>query len=400
MLKDKRILLAETDRALVEILKNLLLAMGTKVIVVSDSHGLVETASKEHPDLIIVDYDIPQIDGFNVTKVLKTDFLTSYIPLIVLIDRRQIRKKMLEIQQGIDDYIIKPPDPIDLEVRIEMALRRTEHQVHANALTKLPGSREIEKLVKDRLQGNHLFSFAYLDINNFKSYNDKYGYVQGDGLILQTAHIISSVVKRFGNKSDFVGHIGGDDFVVITNPDKEEVIAKEIIKSFDNLIPLHYNKEDRGKGYIRAEDRSGKTKNIPLMSICIAVINNKIRKIHNIIELTEIAFEIKRYLKTVTKSSYLIDRRSQDHGMYKRQENLALIHEQLKIHETQKSKYFKPLGQILLENQLITHEQLSEALKKHWLSSKRLGEVLINMGFINIEQLEKVLADLKNSVLI
>jgi hypothetical protein len=86
--------------------------------------------------------------------------------------------------------------------------------------------------------------------------------------------------------------------------------------------------------------------------------------------------------------------------MYKRQENLALIHEQLKIHQTQKSKYFKPLGQILLENQLITHEQLSEALKKHWLSSKRLGEVLINMGFINIEQLEKVLADLKNSVLI
>ncbi|HOX54479.1 MAG: diguanylate cyclase [Candidatus Omnitrophica bacterium] len=400
MLKDKRILLAETDHALVEILKTLLLAMGTKVTVVGDSHSLIETASKEHPDLIMVDCDVPQIDGFNVTKDLKTDFLTSYIPLIILIDKKQIRKKMLQIEQGIDDYIVKPPDPIDLEVRIDMALRRTEHQVHANALTKLPGSREIEKLIKEKLHGNHLFSFAYLDINNFKSFNDKYGYLKGDSLILQTAHIISSTVKRFGNKSDFVGHIGGDDFVIITNPEKEEIIAKEIIKSFDRLIPLHYNKEDRDKGFIRVEDRSGKARNIPLMSVCIAVINNKIRKIHNIIQLTEIAFEIKKYLKTVSKSSYLIDRRSQDHGMYKRQENLALIQEQLKIHQTQKSKYFKPLGQILLENQLITHEQLSEALKKHWLSSKRLGEVLINMGVINVEQLDKVLADFKNSVLV
>ena len=400
MLKDKKVLLAEMDPAMAEILRTLVLSMGAKVTVVSDGHSLVQSASGKHPDLIIVDSDIPEIDGFKVSKILKTDFLTSYIPLILLIEKKQIRKKMLEIEQGIDDYIVMPPDPIDLEIRMEMALRRTDHHVRANALTRLPGAKEIEKVVKEKIDSGCQFSFAYIDINSFKSFNDRYGYVKGDGVIMQSAHIISDVVKRFGNKNDFVAHIGGDDFVAITNPDKEEIICEEIIKAFDRLALLHYKKEDRQRGYVRMEDRSGKIKNVRLMSICVAVINNKVRDIKNMIQLTEIAFEIKRYLKTISKSSYLIDRRQQDSGKRKRQENMRLIREQLKVHREQNSKDFKPLGQLLLEDNIITEDQLNEALQKHWLSGELLGEILVGMGVIKSEQLDEILANRKNSVLV
>ena len=150
MLKDKKILLAEMDSSMAEILRSLLLSMETRVSVVSDGQSLVQMASSQHPDLIIIDSDIPATGGFKVSQILKADFLTSYIPVILLIDKKQIRKKMLEIEQGIDDYIVKPPDPIDLEIRIEMALRRTEHSMHANALTRLPGARDIEKVVNEK----------------------------------------------------------------------------------------------------------------------------------------------------------------------------------------------------------------------------------------------------------
>jgi len=392
MLKDKKILLAERDASLAEILTSLLLAMGTKVTVVSDAKALIEAATKKHPDLVIIDADIAEADSFKVGRILKSDFLTSYIPIIILIDKRQMRKKMLQIEQGIDDYIMKPPDPIDLEIRIDMALRRTEHHVHANALTKLPGSKEIEKLVRERLENKRAFSFAYLDINNFKSFNDKYGYVKGDDVIMQSAHIISDIVKTLGGKNDFMGHIGGDDFVVVTTPEEEEIICKGIIKDFDRIIPLHYNKDDRKRGYIRVKDRSGRTKNAPLMGICVAVINNTIREIKNIIQLTEITFEIKQYLKTIPESSYLIDRRSQDQGKRSRHDEIKFVRENLRVHQAPNSRNFKPLGQILLDKQKISESQLMQALQNHWLSGQRLGETMVSMGIISLTQLEEILA--------
>jgi diguanylate cyclase (GGDEF)-like protein len=392
MLDDKRILLAEPDTALADILRSLLLAMGTKVTLVSQGSSLIESAAKQHPDLVIIDSDISGIDAFKLSETLKSDFLTSYIPIILLIEKKQIRKKMLQVEQGIDDYIIKPPDPIDLEIRIEMAIRRTEHQVRANALTKLPGSREIEKVINERVKDNHLFSFFYIDINNFKSFNDKYGYVKGDDVIMQSAHIISDIVKTFGAKNDFVGHIGGDDFVVVTIPENEEIIAKGIIRDFDRLMPLHYAKDDQKRGYVRVKDRTGKIKNAPLMGISIAVINNRIRKIQNIIELTEIAFEIKKYLKTIAESSYLIDRRSKDQGKQSRQEEIDFVREHLKVHQAPKSRDFKPLGQILLERKIINEGQLLQALQNHWLSGQKLGETMVSMGIISLKQLEEILS--------
>ncbi len=248
MSKNKKILLVIEDQNLEKIITYLLKAWGYDVIHCPEGNLALSFAAQKYPDLIIVDSNLSKTDGLKLCKLLKYDFVTAYMPVVILIDKKQLRRNLLDIEEGVDDFLIKPPDPIDLEIRIALSLRNAEHQFHANALSKLPGNKSIEKILKSYLSQNRPFSFAYLDINNFKYFNDKYGYISGDSVILQTSKIITTAVKKLGNPDDFVGHIGGDDFIYLSTPEKEEVIAQECIDEFDRLVPLHYNTEDRKKG--------------------------------------------------------------------------------------------------------------------------------------------------------
>lgn len=387
--RKKKIVLAEGEAVIAEILPKLLTPIGYEVIVVSDGLAALETIKRELPDLIIVDDRLAKLDGFSLCKILKSDFITSYIPTIILIQKRQIRKRLLEIKEGIDDYIIKPPDPIDLQIRLEMALRRTDHQVHANSLTRLPGNKAIEAASRDKINSGELFSFMYLDIDHFKSFNDTYGYLRGDGVIMQTSRIIAEAVKKFGSTNDFVGHVGGDDFVAITTPEKEEAVAKEIIAEFNRLIPLHYNERDRTTGYLSVKDRRDQSVRAPLMGISIAIVNNKLRKISSILELTEIAFEIKQYIKAIPGSKFLTNRRHLD----KSPSNRGVAHGKEKTANVnaKSNPRLLPIGQMLLREKLIDEEQLTEALFEHWSSRQLLGQTLVKMGLLSEAQLGQAL---------
>src|SRR3989338_3957165 len=305
----KKVLLAEHEAGIAEIIQYLLKAWDYDIVAISKGSAVMDAVRREQPDIIIIDCGLPDMDGLKVSKVLKEDFLTAHIPIIILIDKKQIRKKMLEIEQGVDDYIANPPDPIDLEVRMELALRRTSHQLYANALTKLPVNKQIEKAIHSRMEEKKLFSVAYYDIDNFKSFNDKYGYMKGDIVIRHVAYITATTVKRYGNPHDFVGHIGGDDFVVVTTPDRDRLIASESILVFNRAIHFHYSKEDRERTCIVSKDRRGNVVNMPLMSISIAIANNKNFPIKNMVELMETVTEIKSYLKTLSGSNFLVNRR-------------------------------------------------------------------------------------------
>lgn len=375
-----KILLAEKDKSLNEILSMLLKSYKHDVVACNEPNDTLSVVKSESPDLILIDNKLQDKDGLEISKTIKDDFLTAYIPIIVLIDRKQVRKDLLEIEQGVDDYIIKPPDPIDLQIRIEMAVRRATHQFFANALTKLPGNRTIELSLKKVIQSDKVFSFGYVDIDRFKYFNDHYGYLKGDIVIIQTSQIISRIVKMYGNPDDFVGHIGGDDFVFITTPDKENQICLGIIKEFDRLMPYHYSKQDRQKGFIQTKDRQGKLGKMPLMSISIALINNKDIKIDSLIKLSEIASEIKGYLKTITGSKFLRNRRIENKGSISRAKQVNTIRERIKGIERNDTK--KPLGQLLLEANLINEESLSEALMRHWRTGLSLGKTLIAMGIV------------------
>ncbi|MBU1006689.1 MAG: response regulator [Candidatus Omnitrophica bacterium] len=374
---NKKVLLAEHEQKVTDILIYLLNAWDYEVIVAADGVTLLEMVRREHPDIIVIDCNLPKIDGFQVSKLLKEDFLTAHIPVIILIDKKQIRKKMLEIEQGVDDYIANPPDPIDLEIRMEMALRRTSHQLHANALTRLPGNRQIEKVIQAKISEGSFFSVAYYDIDNFKSFNDKYSYMKGDSIIRHTAYIISTTVKKYGNKDDFVGHIGGDDFVVVTTPDRDRLIASESIFRFSAQAPFHYSKEDRDLKYIIAKDRQGNITKTPLMSISVAIANNKGHKFKNIVEVMETITEIKKYLKTLPGSNFLVNRRGPSKKEFISAElsqprNKKLSQEEVFAH--------RPLGQILVESQIITLQQLDAALNKHWSTGQKIGQSVVDLG--------------------
>ncbi|MDD5005249.1 MAG: response regulator [Candidatus Omnitrophica bacterium] len=384
-----KILLAEKDESLIEILHMLLKSFKYEVAISRSADDTLSTIKEVSPDLILIDTNLSDADGLEVSKAIKEDFLTAYIPIIVLIDRRQVRRDLLEIEQGIDDYIIKPPDPIDLQIRIEMAVRRATHQFFANALTRLPGNRTIEIVLKKVIQSNDQFSFGYVDVDRFKYFNDHYGYLKGDVVIIQTSQIISRIVKEYGNKTDFVGHVGGDDFVFITTPDKEEVIAKEIIKEFDRLIPYHYSKEDRLRGYVETKDRQGKLSKIPLMDISIALVNNVNVKINSLVELSEIASEIKGHLKTIAGSKFLKNRRVENKGKTIRKKDADKTKGQIK--RTEKPHPKRPLGQLLLEANLINEETLEEALVRHWRSGQNLGQTLVRMGLVDQDDILNML---------
>lgn len=184
-----------------------------------------------------------------------------------------------------------------------------EMYLDASPLTRLPGGIAIENVLKKRIDGRQPLAFCVIDLDNFKSYNDRYGYAQGSELLKETAHIIESGVKAKGAADDFIGHIGGDDFVIITVPDRMRSISEEIIFKFDRRIPDFYDEADRKNGYIMGRTRQGAEMKFPLITISIAIVTNERRLIGGPLEASEVAAELKDYAKTIPKSIYVIDKR-------------------------------------------------------------------------------------------
>jgi diguanylate cyclase (GGDEF)-like protein len=179
----------------------------------------------------------------------------------------------------------------------------------ANPLTRLPGGIAIENVLKKRIKLTTPIAFCLVDLDHFKIFNDHYGYAKGNKVIRKTAEIIETTVSRDGTKNDFIGHIGGDDFVIITSIKNFKTICQSIIKTFDKTIVSFYDKEDVERGYIPAKSRAGKKKKFKVMTISIAVVTNKVRKFKHHIEVGEIAAELKNYAKSFPYSLFIVDRR-------------------------------------------------------------------------------------------
>jgi GGDEF domain-containing protein/CHASE3 domain sensor protein len=184
-----------------------------------------------------------------------------------------------------------------------------EMYLDASPLTRLPGGIAIENVLKKRIDARHPLAFCVIDLDNFKSYNDRYGYAQGSELIKETARIIESGVRARGAADDFIGHVGGDDFVIITVPERMRSICEDIITRFDRRIPDFYDENDRKNGYIMGKTRQGAEMKFPMVTISIAIVTNEHRLIASPLEASEIGAELKDYAKTIPKSIYVIDKR-------------------------------------------------------------------------------------------
>ncbi len=391
-MKDKKAILVVEDEPLLEkTFAHLLALWGYYPLTASTGAQALEIARQEPLDLVLMDNHLPDIEAFHLLKQFRKNLFTTNLPVIFLIEKKGFRRELMQKEAVPDDYLIKPVDPLDLRLRVEMVLHRTEHQLQANPLTRLPGGLTIEKEIERRLESHGPLSVCHLDIDHFKSFNDAYGYQQGNNVLHQVSRILVNTVQSFGNETDFVGHIGGDDFIILTTPDREEEICLHAIQEFDRLIPFHYNQEDLKKRHLSVRNRMGKTQRFPLMTLSIAAVNNAKRSLENTLRVSEIASEIKKFLKNRIPSSgsaYLTDRRGgESQGREARKAETAGLP---RIPELKNPS--KPLGQLLLESRLIQPHQLEEALRKHWRSGNRLGQTLLQMKLVDADTLGRLLS--------
>lgn len=229
---------------------------------------------------------------------------------------RKLNAATMQIAEGNFDYDpqIRNEDEIGSLaasfVHMGKRLKKLEEMyLDASPLTRLPGGVAIENVLKKRLESKLPLAFCMIDLDNFKSYNDRYGYAQGSELLKETARIIEEAIRTKGALEDFIGHIGGDDFVVITVPERMRTIGEQIIAHFDRRVPDFYDDGDRKKGYILGRTRQGVEMKFPLITISIAIVTNERRTLTSPIEISEIAAELKEYAKTIPKSIFVIDKR-------------------------------------------------------------------------------------------
>ncbi len=304
------ILIADDDLDIRTILRAHLESSGFQVLEAADGDMALEMVRTRNPDLLILDYTMPKMDGVLACKVLKQDLLLRHLPIIMLTGRSDLRDKVQGIRAGADDYLVKPFDLEELLARVHMNLRRTAQGLEANPLTRLPGNVSIQNEIDARLASGGSFAVCYADLDRFKAFNDHYGFERGDQAIRHTAHILLEAVRKRGNANDFIGHIGGDDFVIVTTPDLAESICKEVVAQFDGTIPSLYDEQDRAQGHIVHTDRQGNPISVGFLTISIAIVTNTRYPLHHFGEVAQIGAELKAYAKRFDHSLYVTERRN------------------------------------------------------------------------------------------
>ncbi len=254
--------------------------------------------------------------GLSLGGLLLGVFVALIITRNISRSINQLKLSTWEISGGKFDHLpeVRNQDELgDLSQAVQLMAQRLkrleEMSLDANPLTHLPGSNAIENVLNKRLKEENSLAFCQLDLSHFKAFNDRYGYARGNEVILATARIVTEVVNAQEDKESFVGHIGGDDFVVITSVEKYEKICLATIDAFDRMVMDFYDPEDRQRGYIQGETRQGQKVSFPIMTLAIAVVTNQCYRLKSHIQIGEIAAELKNYAKSFSHSMLVVNRR-------------------------------------------------------------------------------------------
>ncbi len=304
-----KILIVDDEDDIRDVLRITLEDEGYEVAEATNGEEGLKMIDAVRPDLVLLDYKMPKMTGLEACARIKKDLLLRHLPVIMVTGKGEVHDKIDGIDAGADDYIVKPFEPKELLARIRMVIRRSVRDLEANPLTRLPGNVSILNELSQRLAGGKVFAVLYVDLDKFKAYNDTYGFEHGDQVIKETARILIRSAQEKGNTDDFIGHIGGDDYVIVTDMTKAELIAARVVELFDQASPGFYNENDRKLGYIIAKDRQGVEKKIGLLSISIGIVTNQNRKIEHVAQIGEIGAELKKYAKSQEKSNYVLDQR-------------------------------------------------------------------------------------------
>lgn len=310
-MSDTKILVVDDAPDIREILE-VVLSEYYKVVTASSGKEAVDKIRLENPALVVLDFNLPDTTGVEVCKEIRKDPLFLHLPIIMLTGRAETHAKVEGLDAGVDDYVVKPFNADELLARIRMVLSRSQRDLDANPLTRLPGNVTITNEINHRLGTKHDFSFLYLDLDNFKAINDFYGFSRGDDVIKETARTIITAVQKVGTSNDFIGHVGGDDFVVITEDEKAETLAKTVIEIFEKTVPKFYDEPQRLQGYIEAKDRQGTLRKFGFLSISIGIVETRGKNYTHAAQISSLGAELKEYVKKMPGSNYVKERRTPD----------------------------------------------------------------------------------------
>ena len=269
----------------------------------------IDIALKNIPSLIVINEDAIDRNVIDLCRQIRRDEDNTITPVIVVSSNGDRQHRMDILNESIEYFIKKPVDEGYLYLTVKNLNRLLSINRRISPLTGLPGNVQIHAELKKRLLNKEDFSVLYLDLDNFKAYNDVYGFLKGDKIIEFTASTITNCIHELSNEHSFIGHIGGDDFIAIIEGTKAEKLCQSIIASFDRKVKDFFTEEDVEKGYIEIENRKGIVEQFPLTSISIGVVVADSTRFHNILEIGEIGAQVKHAAKSVMGSSYAIDRR-------------------------------------------------------------------------------------------
>jgi GGDEF domain-containing protein len=271
---------------------------------------LVNNIFNDPPDMFIIEQGLP--GGLDVTTIhtVKNNLQFALLPLIYVVSIENLLQENNCLSLPIDDFLFRTSSIEEVITRIKLNFLRNTRISDTNPLTKLPGNTSILKLIQNNIDMQKEFTVLYLDIDNFKPFNDKYGFASGDEVIRMTARILVNNVTNFFGEKGFVGHIGGDDFVCVFPNKKIEEICGEIIKNFDGLMPLFLDEKDIEANCFFSVDRRGIEQCFPLTTISLSAIPCMPGKFNHYGEVSAVAAQIKKHLKSLTGSNYMIDRRT------------------------------------------------------------------------------------------
>lgn len=259
-------------------------------------------------DMIVIAGKGDFIEELQLVKNIKKHSVLSLIPLILYSPQPQKKTILAGWKAGADEFISEEWDQALISGKLKMILKRSARDLGMNPTTCLSGMGLIQKEIDRRIRKGEIFAVCYADLDNFKAYNDYYGYFYGDKLIRKTSEIIRDIV--YGSCKDaFVGHIGGDDFFFLIPSEKIHPICSEVIKAFDRIILSYYKKKDLKKGFIVTKNRRGVVERFPIMTLSISVVVNKNRMFSHAGEISHMITDLKKYTKTLPGSNYVIERR-------------------------------------------------------------------------------------------
>ncbi|MDY7083538.1 MAG: response regulator [Actinomycetota bacterium] len=308
------ILVVDDDQDIASFVEFNLKVHGFEVIRARDGEEALDLMQNNRPDLAVVDWMMPRMDGVELTRRLRAEPLTSALPVIMLTAKSMTVDKVVGLTAGVDDYLVKPFDTAELIARVSSTLRRNKEFREVSPLTGLPGNARVRREIADRMKLGGEYSVGYIDVDRFKSVNDVYGFDRGDEFITALARSLHRAVTAVGPPSIFLGHIGGDDFVFICTPDQVLPLTKRTVTDFEQAADQLYDKRDAERGYIEVPDRRGNKNRAALVTLSIGVAQATVdgRRFTDPRVVIAVASEMKKVAKSQPGSYVAIDRRRAD----------------------------------------------------------------------------------------